>query len=89
MDSARPVQDPLVDGYLETKLPGDMTPAEFDRWMCRGTILEALDDVARMAHESGVGLVELVDCLARRHYARLDVAWLDDARGATERLPAA
>ena len=89
MDTASPVEDPLVDGYVDTKLPGEMTPAEFDRWMCRGTILEAIDDVARMAVESRVELGELLDCLQRRHYARLDVAWLDDARASAEPVPGA
>ena len=88
MDTARPVEDPLVDGYLETKLPGEMTPAEFDRWMCRGTIVEALDEVAGMAHEAGVGLGELVGCLTRRHYARLDAGWIA-AAGAPSRSLAA
>jgi hypothetical protein len=87
MELRHAVEDELVGQHLAHLKPGEMTPAEFDRWMARGSVVDALDDAVALAAEAGVGLGELVDCLTRRYYLGRDLTLL--AGRATEPAPAA
>ena len=89
MDGTKPVNDPLVDSYLEAKPTREMTADEFERWFTRGSLVDALDDAARMAVESGVALGELVACLQRRYRARCGLGWLAQPPRPSRPLPPA